>query len=260
MDNSNSDLEKLQKIQKISQLGSSEFFGDDFEEAIDLYSKIQDRSLRGKAEIAIAMLRSVAANYKIGSLLFLQHVYPDCKLSDNEIAQLLFLERTLHEFCYCCDRLAEVTDATFSGSTPSRFYLNGIYYYASTLFLLDSLNNMNKGLTMGGTIIVVLHPLGLEKLLEPIQKILSRPLGGQWTFGEVVRRLRNKFLVHGDFSIEQLETMIRETEVRKMTNLVRFHDCTWDLFHQVILLDLRINSILSHIGEKEIEKALTNLM
>ena len=237
---SNSDLEKLQKIQNISQQGSSKFFGDVFKEAIGLYSEIQDRSLLGQAEITIAMLRSVAANYEIGSPLFLHPVLSDRELSDSEIAQLLFLERTLHVFCYCFDRLAEVTDATFSGSTPSRFYLNGIYYYASTLYLLDSVRNRSKGLMMGGTVIAVLQPLGIEKLLEPIQNVLERPLGGQWIFGEVVRRLRNNFLVHGDFSIDKLETMIRETEVRKMTNLVKFHDCAWDLFHQAILLDFSL--------------------
>jgi hypothetical protein len=101
---------------------------------------------------------------------------------------------------------------------------------------------------MGGTIVRVLHPLGLSSLLDPVNNVLNRQFGKENTLGDTIRKLRNKHLVHGDFSPEQLESLVADTEMRDPAKRERLSAHIWDLFHEVLLLDLRITAVISKLN------------
>ena len=257
----NSDFERTENIRKLALFVLTKretYLGDVFLQIRDSFFEIEDRYMFGIAEVSVKEMRGIIASSTNGTDLFSKPIVPTVELSDTEVLQFVFLEKALHEFCYCCEQLKIATELTYSGSTSSRFYLNSIYYYVSTLFLINIRENKANGLSMGGTVITALEPLKLSNMLNPIKKILEKPLGNQWCFGEVIRRLRNKSLVHGDFSLNQLESMVVETKIRELAEHLKFQDYIWELFHQVIILDLRIVSILTFIGEDRIERALAN--
>jgi hypothetical protein len=74
----------------------------------------------------------------------------------------------------------------------------------STMFLIDRNDRV-----MGGFCYRALEPIGLAHLLEPIREILGSSVGDT-TFGDFIRRSRNKLTVHGDFSLESLPVAERE--------------------------------------------------
>jgi hypothetical protein len=242
------DQDKVDEISAIVTSATQNNLGDVFAEAIRIRNKIKDQPALGFSEIPLKQLREMASRAPIGCPLFANPIMPSKALTDNEILQLIGLEMSLHELGYCCDRLQEAADITSGSSSPTRFYLNGIYYYLASLFLLDKSEASRKGLSMGGTVIRALHPMGLSTLLVPIDAILNRPLGKENTVGEAIRKLRNSQLVHGDFSPKQLEALVVDTEMRDPIQKERLAANIWDLFHEVLFLDLRITAILTKLN------------
>jgi hypothetical protein len=190
----------------------------------------------------------MAARAQIGWPLFANPRLPATIPTDDQVLQLIGVEFALHELCYCCERLQEAADMTSGSSPPIRFYMNGVYYYVTSLFLVDETKPSHDGLPMGGTIIVPLHPLGLADMLTPVDAILDRPFGTQHTFGAAIRKLRNKHLVHGDFSPERFESLVADTNMRDRAQQERLAANVWDLFHQLLLLDLKIVAILTALN------------
>ena len=153
----------------------------------------------------------------------------------------------LHELGYCFDRMQEVADITWGGSSPTRFYLNSIYYYVSSMFLVDKTKISHKNFPIGGGVVLALHPMGLSNLLIPIQNILDRPFGKVNTFGDIIRKRRNNQLVHGDFSPKQLEELVTDASMRDPIQQQRLASYLWDLFYEILLLDLCVTAILSKL-------------
>jgi hypothetical protein len=242
------DQDKVDKISSLVSITNPENLGDIFEEAIRIRATISNEIMLKFSEIPMRKLRALASRAPVGSPLFSTPILPTRTLNDIEILQLIGLEFALHELGYCCERLQDVADITWGGSSPTRFYLNGIYYYVTSLFLVDKTKPNHAGLPMGGTAILALNPLGLSNLLLPVDSILGRRFGRENTFGDAIRKLRNTYLVHGDFSPEQLETLIVDTQMRDPAQQERLAANIWDLFHEVLLIDLRITSILANIN------------
>lgn len=219
--------------------------GEVFEGAVRIRKTIQNQAALGLSEIPLRTLRAMASRAQIGWPLFAHPVMPSRPLTENEILQLLGVELALHELCYCCERLQEAADITFGNSSPTRFYLNGVYYYVTSMFLVDKTRPSHAGLPMGGTIIMALHPMGLANLLTSVDAILEKPFGIKNNFGDAVRKLRNTHLVHGDFSPETFEFLVADTNMRDPAQQERLAANIWDLFHELLLLDLRITAIIT---------------
>lgn len=240
--------DKVDRIGALISTAHPANLGDVFEEAVKIRSTITDDFALRVSELPLGTLRGMAAGAQIGWPLFAKPRMPSKVPTDNEILQLIGVEFALHELCYCCERLQEVADMTTGASPPTRFYINGVYYYVTSLFLVDETKRSHIDLAMGGTVIVPLHTLGLTDLLAPVNAILDRPFGGQHSFGEAIRKLRNKHLVHGDFSPERFESLVADTNMRDPAQQEHLAVNIWDLFHQLLLLDLKIVAILTALN------------
>lgn len=146
--------------------------------------------------------------------------------------------------CYCCERINEAANITWGGSSGVRFYMNSIYHYVSSMFLVDASKPSHKDLPMGGTLIRALHPIGLGYLLDPIKMVLEEPFGER-TFGETNLHLRHIHLVHGDFSLGRIEHLIEQTQMRDPIQQERFASLIRDLFYELLRLDLILLAMMT---------------
>ena len=241
------DAKLLEDIGRVIQSATPDNLGDKFIDVISLRKQFLDPFSLSLAEAALKNLRILVVQSEIGWPLFKSPILPKRNLNDLEIIQLIALESALNELCYCCEMVEYSSVITWGGATPTRFYLNGFYHYTSAMFLIDAKKDSHKNLTMGGTAILALSPLGLSGFLDPIKVILLTPLGGGYSFGEAILRVRNRYLVHGDFSPERIEDFVTETQMRTKIQQEKFSALVWDLFYEVLLLELRIKAIMTII-------------
>lgn len=220
--------------------------GDILIEVIAIRKRINEPLALMAAETMLVELRSMAAGAVLGWRIFSERQSLPRPIGDTEVLQLITLERALHELCYACESVEFSSALGWGGSTSTRFYLNGIYHYVSSMFLLDTSSPRQKDLPSGGTVIRALYPLELGHLVDPVIQVLSQPLSPQITFGETILRLRHSYLVHGDFSPRRLEYLIAQSEIRIPDQAERFASLIWDLFYEIILLRLRIISLFTH--------------
>ncbi|HET9906747.1 MAG TPA: hypothetical protein VFQ23_08895, partial [Anaerolineales bacterium] len=129
-----------------------------------------------------------------------------------------------------------------------RFYVNGIFHYVSTLFLLDYKRNRKNKLPNPGTIIKVLYPLGLSQLLDPIYQVLDRPFGENLSYGRTILENRNKQFVHGSFSPENVRSLVTDSNIFDDIQRKQFIRNHWDLYDRLILLRLRLLSIMTALN------------
>src|SRR4030067_1313570 len=170
------DIVLLEELGNLLEQSTSSPIGDTLSAAIGLFEQIEDPMARRGAEEAMRSLRSIASRAQPDDLLFRDPPKLPRDLTDIEFLQLARIDATVHELCYCCEMVQTATDMTWGGSAPTRFYLNGIYHYVCSLFLVDTSKPTHKGLPMGGTVIRALFPMGLAEILEPIRDILNQPL------------------------------------------------------------------------------------
>jgi len=252
------DYQQIIKLVELKKSSNSDNLGDVFAQAVEIRTHLDEVS-KIFAELPLTELRRLASHAEIGWKLFSKPCLPTHTLSDKDILKLLGVERALHELCYCCERIEEATVITWGGSSPTRFYLNSIYHYVSSMFLVDTSKETHKNLPMGGTVIRAFAPIGLSNLLEPIDKVLKQPLGKDICFGETILLLRHSHLVHGDFSPERFEYLVAKTEMRDPKQQEKLSDSVWDLFYQLLLLDLRLISVLTAIDVNITELAIRYL-
>lgn len=250
---SRNDFAIIYKIEKLASNPSEYNIGDALGEALALLSVIKDETGRQLAGIFLSRLRTFARRAEVGWQAFSSVPKPSHRLSDGETIQLFLIEETLHEFCYGAERVNEVSSAAGETSTPIRFYVNSLYHYVSTLYLLDKKNS-----AMGGTIFKVFDSLGLSYLLVPIQAVLDKPLGKGISFGETVRQFRNDY-VHGRFSPIDIESIVRQSEIRDQRQRIRLVDLMWELFYQSLLLRLELIAILTASGI-DLEKLMAKFL
>ncbi len=240
--------DKVDRISTLVRSVTPANLGDIFVEVIRIRRDVKDEPAFHLSEIPLKQLREMAAHAPLGWSLFANPIMPTTNLIDNEVLQLIGLEMSLHELGYCFEKLEWAATITSGFSSPTRFYLNSIYYYVTSLFIVDKHKPNHKDLLMGGAIIRVLHPMGLSSLLDPIDTILARHISKENTFRDIVQKRRNWQLVHGDFSPENLEALVIETQMRDPVQQERLAANIWDLFYEILLLDIRITAILTKLN------------
>ena len=148
---------------------------------------------------------------------------------------LVFLIHSVKQFLFGFEKLIEAADECEDGSAAKAFYMTSFYNYVSVFYLLDK----KAGDLHGGTIYKALHPHGLDGHLTPITNILTRPIGST-TFGEIVRTVRNKMIVHTTYSDSDLDRIYSAADMAHPTIAQSFHECLWDLYHETRLLPVRL--------------------
>ncbi|HEY4667040.1 MAG TPA: hypothetical protein VIH26_07035 [Anaerolineales bacterium] len=216
--------------------------GDVYEAALDIAGSISDPISHHRAEQYISQIRGLARQADIGWKLFDKATAAARPLTDEEIIQVMTLASTWLTFCYGAERLDEASAVTGPDSTPVRFYINSLYHYIASLYLLEKDTD-----PIGGTVYKTLSPLGLAHFLDPIKTVLDEPMNGI-SFGETIRKIRNDFLVHGVFSPSDIAPVVGQTRLRDMTQVLRLADLIWELFNRSFVLRLRLISLLTDLG------------
>lgn len=242
------DRDRLETIRSKVAKANQNNLADILEESLQDYLKITDLELSTIAEEALSGLRFMASGADFGWRLSVNPLMPDRSLSDIEILQLVGIERALNEMSYGFEMVEKSAEEGWGGSSSTRYYLNSLYHYISSLFLIDTSKKTHRGLPMGGTIIRALDPIGLSKILEPVSAVLKRTFGKKFTFGEAILMRRHSFLVHGTFSPKNIEYLVGDTQMRDFSQQLAFRKHMWDLFYHVVLLRLRILSVLTKLN------------
>ena len=239
---------RLGQFAELLEQLSSSLIGDSLVAALDIYEQIEMPDVRHLAKDGMLTLRAIASGAKSGDLLFSDPPKLARELTDLEFMQLARIDASVVEMCYCCEMIQKAADEGWGGSPRVRFYLNALYHYVSSLFLVDTSKPTHKGLPMGGTVIKALHPIGLANLLDPIKTVLDEPLGDT-TFGQTILNLRHSDLVHGDFSPERVEFLVNQSQIRDPKQHERFTHLIWVFFHRLIIFHLKLLTLIASDGK-----------
>lgn len=232
------------EIRRLSKTITTENIGDVYEVSIDLFYKIKDPDVSMACNNLILDMRSFTRKSDIGWKVSSKPPNASHQLSNKEVSQLIGLVAVLHSFCYGIERLEEVSELIRPENTPIRFYINSIYHYISVLYLLDK----NRHDPMGGMVYKTLKPMGLSHLMNPVNLVLLKSLAEGMTFGETVRNIRNKFLVHGTFSPDDIASIIQKTDLHNIFQQFYLTELIRELFDQTIILKLKITALLTDIN------------
>jgi hypothetical protein len=235
-----SDFEVLLKIDFIQSQIDKNYLGNLLIECTKERNKIINPFNQKLAESKLAIIRGYAARADYGYKYFANTVRPIRDLHDEEIIQLATLGRAIHEICFGFEKLEESANLTDGGSTPVRFYINSIYHYLSSMFLIDKSNDSHKKLGNGGSVIFVLEPIGLRDLIRPINDIFNSDLAPGVKFGDLILKVRHSFLVHGKFYPSSTEYIVQQTNLRDPKQQERNTALLWDVFYQLLVFRLRI--------------------
>lgn len=235
----------LRELVLVSNNLSHDNIGDAMVHAIILKAAMLAPMNQMRADETMEKIRAYARSADIGWQIFEQPIELPKKLIEVNIWQLIGVVSTLFDLNYCFERIEEAAIWTFENSAPVRFYLNGIFHYVTALFLLDKRDNLRNGFLRGGTIIKVLHPIGLGNLLDPIYQVFDRPMGESTTYGDTILRNRNKQFVHGSFSPENIRGLVKDTNIFDERQKIRFVQYHRDLNDRLIVLRLQLLSVLS---------------
>ncbi len=253
------DFEVLQNIETMQSLITNDNLGDLLSQCINERHKITNPINLLIADTNLSVIRGFAARADSGNRYFRNIQNPSHQLTDDEVIQLISLERSLHEICFGFERLEEISHSSHGNSTPIRFFINSIYNYLSSMFLIDKDKPSHKGLEAGGSIILVLHPLGLQNLLIPIYSIFNKELVKGFSLGDLVLKIRHSFIVHGKFSPNSIEYVVQQTNLRNPKQQILTTTLLWDVFYQLLLLRLQILSIFFNL-EINFDQLMSNYL
>ncbi len=203
----------LKQLLLVSNTLTHDNIGDSMMRAIVLKAAMLDPVNMATADKMVEKVRAYARSADIGWKIFEQPIELRQRLTDLNTWQFIGIVGTLLDLNYCFERIEEAALLTFENSAPVRFFLNGIFHYVTALFLLDKKRNLEKGLPRAGTVIKVLHPIGLSKLLDPIYQVFDRPLGESNNYGDTILKNRNRQFVHGSFSPENIRNLVKDTNI-----------------------------------------------
>jgi hypothetical protein len=237
------DQSRLQELTDLIGKASPDNLLGVFESSTNYLYQIEDPFSRQLAEFPLSNLRSSVFLAEPGLKLSSSPPEPTKELEDIEVLQLFGIERALQELSFAFEMVEFSSAMLGSGSAQSRFYLNSIYHYLSSMFLIDTSKKTHRNLPMGGTIIRALHPLGLSYLLDRILNLTKEPISGNRTFGDTILLLKHSYLVHGTFSPGNVELLVIVTEMRDPDQRELFFGKMWWIFHEIILLRLKILAI-----------------
>ena len=235
----------LMELQLVSSGLSNDNVGDAMQRAMLLKATLVSPVNQVKADEIIETIRHYARSADIGWRVFEQQIELPKKLTEENIWQLIGIMGALFDLNYCFERIEEARIFTFENSAPVRFYWNGIFHYITALFLLDKIDNLKMGLPHAGTVIKVLHPIGLGTLLDPLYQVFDRSFGVTKSYGDTILRNRNRQFVHGSFSPKNVRSLVKDTNIFDESQRLRFMQFHKDLYDRLIVFRLQIISILS---------------
>ena len=159
------------------------------------------------------------------------------KLANEKLMRICI---SLKEFSYCLDTLDIVSLSCDQGCAEMRFYLNSLYSYTANYFLLD--NGTNN--PIGGNLYPVLKELGLEDRLNEVIEILHNKIESM-ELKEILRKFRNKVIVHTDYSFDSLDEHIYKiVDLTTMENFHKYQELIQKLFDKTKQLYVNLGSIL----------------
>lgn len=129
---------------------------------------------------------------------------------------VVFIVHAIKQLVYGFERLDEIADAASDGSAMKAFYMNAIYNHIAAFYLLDKGDK-----PMGGAFYPALVGVGLERLLQPVDLVLTRPMGST-TVGEVIRVFRNKAIMHSGYRDADLDRIYAAVDMELAENQERF--------------------------------------
>lgn len=134
------------------------------------------------------------------------------QLSDRQKEQLRLMMVSLEEFSYGFQRAFGAASSE-DGSSASRFYSHALYQYCASYFTApeNDKDNLKDRL----------RALGSGDLVEDIEKLLDTELG-ETTFGCIVRRYRNRFLVHQRFRLSEMDKITDKFDLSVEENAMTF--------------------------------------
>lgn len=148
---------------------------------------------------------------------------------------LVFLTHAVKQFLFGFEQLNLTADEMEDGSAAKAFYMASFYNYIAVFYLLDK----KPSDKYGGTLYKVLKSHSLDHHLEPIAKVLQRPIGTT-TFGEIVRVFRNKAIVHTTYTDSDLDRIYASADMENPAVAQSFHDALWDIYYETKLLPLNL--------------------
>ena len=235
----------VQVIKNLYENVNQDNIGDYLEIALMIQSLIINPFAGIKSEEYLDQIKKYAGQSDIGWRNFQEPILPIIQLSQLNIWQIYSIISSLQELSYCFERIEEAALLTWDRSAPVRFYVNGIFHYISSLFLLGWKDNEEQGLPYPGTVIKVLHPLGLSQLLSNVYEILNRKFGDQYSYGDTIRLIRNRHFVHGKFSPNDIAKVVQDGEIYDELQSTKFANYHREISNQIVLLKLRLISIVS---------------
>ncbi len=147
-------------------------------------------------------------------------------MNPDDIEKLKNIYISLKEFCYGLDTLDKISENCDQSSAMMRFYMNSLYSYTANYFLLD--NGVN--IPIGGNLYPALKDMGLEESLNEIIEILNEEIESM-KFKEIIRKFRNKALVHTDYSFNALDEQIyNEINLRSIENAQKYQELLQRLY------------------------------
>lgn len=234
------DPEILAKLHEIAASATAETLGDAYQEAAPLAFAVQSPVSRQEAQYYLSHLEDMAKNATIGWKLFETPELPKDELKHDEIIRLLIIVATLQTFVEGVEALDAVSFLTGPSSRKVTFYVHSVYHFIASLYLLD------KGKDpMGGMVYKALRSIRLTHLLDPLKELLDREYADGISFGETARRIRNKSLVHGTFSPEDIAPLVRQTRMQDPSQIILLADLIWELHHQSAILMLKLVAIIT---------------
>ena len=162
-----------------------------------------------------------------------RHFSPTC-LAEEDMVELGLSFHSLFGFAHGYSRLKQVTDPARDGSPEQSFYLNSLRTLCVNYFIGTSKRSSDMNIRK------ILEKHNLPHLLKPIDGILNTKLEST-TFGEILKRFRNKFLTHELFQVSPLDDIYKEFDMRRKDNWIVYHLLEQDLFDETVKLfyDLR---------------------
>src|SRR3990172_1939340 len=246
-------LRKVELIKQISERTNTTNVGECYEKAHRIFIQLDGEGIKQVAEYFLIKIRDVARRADVGWIVFGKPIFPARQWTDKEIIQIVTLVGSLHELTYCFERLDYVT--FFIGQEPVttiRFYINSAYHYLAAFFLLDRGTDL-----MGGTVYKTLLPMKLAFYVNPIRVVLKKKIAKGVTLGGAIKNIRNDFLVHGDFSPEGTDEMVKRAGLWNPHQMRIVSSLMWEAFNDAFILKLRLISLLTRF-EPQLKKATSN--
>lgn len=145
------------------------------------------------------------------------------ELNEKEQEKLQLILFSLQEFSYGFERTDEIAPIVGDGAAPLRFYMNSLYQYCASYFLIAGHDKLGD----------VVTSLGSGDLLTEIEEILNKKLGDT-SFGEIIRIYRNKILTHPSYMFGALDEKVHgKYDILNSENALEFSGLVNDLHFRI---------------------------